>query len=313
MRPAMRFCATLWIATGACALRATRRGAIDFAKNSAAAAATAGVAVAAPRRAAAAVAGAIVSDEVAVTFQEASVGLQLEAIGFAKATLGSMPSFRVAVVGARPGSEAAKAGVESDWVVVAVDGENVEKATLQDIAAKLQQAPRPTTVVFRDPSRFAQALEAGSGARGAATTILPPSGPYTTAQTLVVERLNSPVVCGRGAERGDLLEIRYEGRLAADGRLFDGSAITFAGGNQVAGRGGDSTVYFVLGQQPLGQFPAAWDPALGGACVGEVRRVSVPPVLGFGDKGAPKRNVPPYAMLDYTLQLVSINSNAQPR
>ena len=69
----------------------------------------------------------------------------------------------------------------------------------------------------------------------------------------------------------------------------------------------------VLGQQPLGQFPAAWDPALGGACVGEVRRVSVPPVLGFGDKGAPKRNVPPYAMLDYTLQLVSINSNAQPR
>ncbi|KAK7247934.1 peptidyl-prolyl cis-trans isomerase [Aureococcus anophagefferens] len=176
----MRFCATLWIATGACALRATRRGAIDFAKNSAAAAATAGVAVAAPRRAAAAVAGAIVSDEVAVTFQEASVGLQLEAIGFAKATLGSMPSFRVAV-------------------------------------------------------------------------------------TLVVERLNSPVVCGRGAERGDLLEIRYEGRLAADGRLFDGSAITFAGGNQVAGRGGDSTVYFVLGQQPLGQFPAAWDRA-GGAC-----------------------------------------------
>ncbi|KAH8053382.1 peptidyl-prolyl cis-trans isomerase [Aureococcus anophagefferens] len=303
----MRFCATLWIATGACALRATRRGAIDFAKNSAAAAATAGVAVAAPRRAAAAVAGAIVSDEVAVTFQEASVGLQLEAIGFAKATLGSMPSFRVAVVGARLGG--AKAA-PSDWVVVAVDGENVEKATLQDIAAKLQQAPRPTTVVFRDPSRCA---EAGSGARGAATTILPPSGPYTTAQTLVVERLNSPVVCGRGAERGDLLEIRYEGRLAADGRLFDGSAITFAGGNQVAGRGGDSTVYFVLGQQPLGQFPAAWDPALGGACVGEVRRVSVPPVLGFGDKGAPKRNVPPCAMLDYTLQLVSINSNAQPR
>ncbi|KAH8061590.1 peptidyl-prolyl cis-trans isomerase [Aureococcus anophagefferens] len=230
----MRFCATLWIATGACALRATRRGAIDFAKNSAAAAATAGVAVAAPRRAAAAVAGAIVSDEVAVTFQEASVGLQLEAIGFAKATLGSMPSFRVAVVGARSG-------------------------------------------------------EAG---------------------TLVVERLNSPVVCGRGAERGDLLEIRYEGRLAADGRLFDGSAITFAGGNQVAGRGGDSTVYFVLGQQPLGQFPR---PGIPLAAPALARSASVPPVLGFGDKGAPKRNVPPYAMLDYTLQLVSINSNAQPR
>ena len=50
-----------------------------------------------------------------------------------------------------------------------------------------------------------------------------------------------------------------------------------------------------------------------GACVGEVRRLTVPPVLGFGDKGAPKRNVPPFATLEYTLQVMSMNGNAQPR
>ena len=282
------------------------------------AAASSAVVAAAPAASVAAVdlptlPGGIVTDEVAVTFAEESIGLQLEAIGFAKATLGGMPSFRTSVVGARPGSEAASKGVAESWVVVAVGGENVEKLTPKEIAAKLAATPRPTAVVFRDPDRFASALEAGSGARGAATTVLPKSGPYLEPQTLVVERVATPLVCGAGADRGDLLEIRYEGRLAADGALFDGSAITFKGGTTVPGRGGDSSVYFVLGQQPLGQFPAAWDPALQGACIGEVRKVTVPPVLGFGDKGSPKRNVPPYAALDYTLQLLSINGNAQPR
>ena len=61
--------------------------------------------------------------------------------------------------------------------------------------------------------------------------------------------------------------------------------------------------------QPVGQFPPAWDAAMAGCCVGEVRRLAVPPVLGFGEKGAPKRGVPPYAPLDYTIQLLGINGN----
>ena len=38
---------------------------------------------------------------------------------------------------------------------------------------------------------------------------------------------------------------------------------TFANGNQVPGRGGDGSLYFVLGMQPVGQLPAA-PPALAG-------------------------------------------------
>ena len=52
---------------------------------------------------------------------------------------------------------------------------------------------------------------------------------------------------------------------------------------------------------------------MAGCCVGEVRKLAVPPVLGFGEKGAPKRGVPPYAPLDYTIQLLGINGNNQPR
>ena len=119
--------------------------------------------------------------------------------------------------------------------------------------------------------------------------------------------------CGAGAERGDLLEVRYEGRLRSTGEIFDGSAITFANGATVPGRGGDASIFFVLGMQPAGQFPPAWDAAMAGCCVGEVRKLSVPPVLGFGDKGSPKRGVPPFAALDYTLQLLSVNGDAQQR
>ena len=62
-----------------------------------------------------------------------------------------------------------------------------------------------------------------------------------------------------------------------------------------------------------GPVPAGLGRGSGGCCVGEVRKLAVPPVLGFGDKGAPKRGVPPYAPLDYTIELLGINGNNQPR
>ena len=257
--------------------------------------------------------GAVVSDEVSVTFKEASLGMQLDGLAYQKTTLGSMPSLRCVVTAVAPGSEAAKLGVSDDWTVVSVNGANVESLGAKEVASRIAEAPRPLSVVFRDAERFTSALEPGSGARIAKTTVLPPTGPYTEAQVLEVERLQSPPQCSIGAERGDLLEVRYEGRLRKDNKLFDGSAITFADGKSVPGRGGDSSLYFVLGKQPVGQFPPAWDAAMAGCCVGEVRKLAVPPVLGFGEKGAPKRGVPPYAPLDYTIQLLGINGNNQPR
>ena len=89
-------------------------------------------------------------------------------------------------------------------------------------------------------------------------------------------------------QNGDLLEIRYVGRLA-DGTIFDGF--------ELGSRLGDDSIQFVLGRQPAGQFPPSWDVGLVGMCVGEARELDVPPLLGFGAKGLPKRGVPPNARL----------------
>lgn len=79
------------------------------------------------------------------------------------------------------------------------------------------------------------------------------------------------------------------------------------------GRGGDTSLYFVLGQQPAGQFPKGWDIALTGACVGERRQIRVPPVLAYGPKGLKKRGIPPDSTLIYDITVIGINGNNLPR
>jgi len=50
-----------------------------------------------------------------------------------------------------------------------------------------------------------------------------------------------------------------------------------------------------------------------GMCVGERRRIIVPPVLAYGSVGVPRRNIPPNATLVYDVSLVSINGLATPQ
>ena len=48
-------------------------------------------------------------------------------------------------------------------------------------------------------------------------------------------------------------------------------------------------------------------------CIGEERRVTVPPQLGFGRRGNKVFGVPPDATLEYRIKLVSINMTTDPR
>ena len=52
---------------------------------------------------------------------------------------------------------------------------------------------------------------------------------------------------------------------------------------------------------------------LAGMCVGERRRLIIPPVLAYGATGVPRRGIPPNATLQYDVTLVSMNGLATPQ
>ena len=181
---------------------------------------------------------------------------------------------------------------------------------------------------FRDPAAF-QAQLSNLSVGQEATTQVAPAGDTTqrnargsvkfgeavtseTDQKLTVSQIVPPKLCKRGADVDDLLEISYIGMVVETGAIFDGSAIK-VDGKAIPGRGDDTSLFFVLGKQPFGQFPAGWDAGLEGICVGERRRIIVPPVLAYGSQGIPRRGIPPNATLQYDVSLISINGNAMPQ
>lgn len=79
----------------------------------------------------------------------------------------------------------------------------------------------------------------------------------------------SPVRCSRRTHNGDRVSVHYRGTLQSDGSEFDASY----------NRGDPFS--FVLGK---GQVIKGWDQGLLDMCIGEERRLTIPPALGYGDR-----------------------------
>jgi FK506-binding protein 2 len=77
--------------------------------------------------------------------------------------------------------------------------------------------------------------------------------------------------CKEKAQNGDTVRVHYTGMLKKDKSVFDSSLDR-----------GDPFA-FTLGQ---GQVIQGWDQGILGMCVGEKRRLTIPPHLGYGDRGA---------------------------
>mmetsp|Transcript_15937 Transcript_15937/g.39065 ORF Transcript_15937/g.39065 Transcript_15937/m.39065 type:complete len:201 (+) Transcript_15937:146-748(+) len=187
----------------------------------------------------------------------------------------------------------------------------------------------PVVFRFRDPVVFKKSLNDMEGTGGGeVTTQVAPAGDTTQRtkggsvrrgyketeqvdQQLSVSQLIPPKMCNRKAQVDDLLEISYLGTVLDTGDVFDGSAIKI-NGKGIPGRADDVSIFFVLGKQPFGQFPPGWDVGLEGMCVGERRRLIVPPVLAYGEVGLPRRGIPPNATLQYDVTVVSINGLSTP-
>jgi hypothetical protein len=231
------------------------------------------------------------SDEItiAVPKKEISKGLGIE--------LGEVQfqtAVRVYVKSIEPGSTAQRAGIQKDWIFVSVNGQSVERTNGEGVAIVVYRATKATPedgtiqFVFRDPAVFQQRLRnmgTQQQPETVVTTQLAPEGETMTKfnrdgsiqaspgvdtrqtdQRLTVAQLVPPKICNRGATTGDLLEVAYLGTVVETGATFDGSAIRI-NGEGIPGRGNDVSLFFVLGKQPMGQFPPGWDVGLEGMCV----------------------------------------------
>ena len=94
---------------------------------------------------------------------------------------------------------------------------------------------------------------------------------------------------GEGAQNGDTLVVHYTGTLS-DGKKFDSSK----------DRGQPFEV--TLGQRRVIQ---GWEQGLKGMKAGESRRLTIPPELGYGERGA-GGVIPPNATLVFDVDLLEI-------
>lgn len=111
--------------------------------------------------------------------------------------------------------------------------------------------------------------------------------PTTTEDGLVIEDLE----CGDGEEatQGKLVTVHYTGTLE-DGTKFDSS------------KDRDQPFQFVLG---AGMVIKGWDEGFAGMKVGGVRKLTIPPEMGYGEAGA-GGVIPPNATLIFEVELLAV-------
>lgn len=95
---------------------------------------------------------------------------------------------------------------------------------------------------------------------------------------------------GDEAVAGNTVEVHYTGWLT-DGTQFDSSH----------DRG--QTFSFKLG---AGQVIQGWDQGVAGMKVGGTRKLTIPPALGYGERGA-GGVIPPGATLVFKVELISVS------
>lgn len=109
-------------------------------------------------------------------------------------------------------------------------------------------------------------------------------------EELKIEKVHLPTECAQKTKEGDNLSMHYTGTLA-DGSKFDSSVDR------------NQPFNFQLG---VGQVIGGWDQGLLDMCIGEKRKLTIPPHLGYGDAGAGAA-IPGGATLHFDVELLEIS------
>jgi len=94
---------------------------------------------------------------------------------------------------------------------------------------------------------------------------------------------------GATAKSGDRVTVHYVGTLT-DGKKFDSS--------RDRGKG----FQFTLGK---GEVIKGWDQGVAGMVIGEVRKLTIPPEMGYGARGFPPV-IPPNSTLVFEVELLGV-------
>eukprot|EP00181_Compsopogon_caeruleus_P000936 CAMPEP_0184679556 /NCGR_PEP_ID=MMETSP0312-20130426/2393_1 /TAXON_ID=31354 /ORGANISM="Compsopogon coeruleus, Strain SAG 36.94" /LENGTH=171 /DNA_ID=CAMNT_0027129073 /DNA_START=67 /DNA_END=582 /DNA_ORIENTATION=- len=114
-------------------------------------------------------------------------------------------------------------------------------------------------------------------------------------------------LCTRRVVRGDTVTVHHEGRLE-DGTVFESSYPTREETDEVEDEEDEGEpVTFRVGED---EVIAGWNQGVLGMCVGEIRKLIIPPSLGYGEVGSKDKNVPERATLKVKLELLRFEAAA---
>lgn len=107
---------------------------------------------------------------------------------------------------------------------------------------------------------------------------------------LAIEKLEMGKPDGKRASPGKKLKVKYIGKLQKNGQIFDSNI-------------NKAPFTFRLG---VGAVIKGWDVGVEGMRVGDKRRLTIPPQMGYGAKGAPSK-IPPNSWLVFDVELIDVS------
>jgi FKBP-type peptidyl-prolyl cis-trans isomerase len=156
--------------------------------------------------------------------------------------------------------------------------------------SKLTEPPKPEPVQGEIPTTTAAEAKPAETKPTAAPTPTPsPAQPPPDPNAKLEIK---DLVTGKGAEAkaGDTVKVHYVGTLK-DGEEFDASK-----------KHGNEPFTFELGK---GRVIKGWDEGVAGMKVGGKRKLTIPPHLGYGARGAGPK-IPPNSTLVFDVELVEV-------